>query len=277
MNCLHPFYRDGVVDFEGKPIPIPCGSCLPCRIAQQKIDVDRMFCSWHSHSYSAFVTFTYDDAHLRFHEGFRLPTLSKDDVHKYLDNIKHQVKTDFEYYLCGEYGDSFGRPHYHAVFFGLDYKLHEKVFKKWKLGSVKVLPVTSGVFRYVAKYVTLPNNKEFLDRQYYDVGLEPPFRKMSRGLGLKVYAEHIADLSSLGYFYYHSRKISLSSYYFNKLVLHSDRIINVRQNNKYAAMRKTSAIASRFGMSPDEFRIKSAINEYDNLTGTNLTKKSAFE
>lgn len=242
MSCVRPYFRDDVRDFNGDKIPIPCGSCFSCRLDIQRMAIDRMFTAWHSHDCSAYVTFTYDDNHLVFQNGFEQPTLSKDDVHKYLDNIKHQLRhIDFEYYVCGEYGDKFNRPHYHALFFGLDYQLHEKFFKSsWKKGSVMVMPVNSGSFRYVAKYLTVPVSRDYLDAHYYDFGLEVPFRKMSRGLGLKVYRQFLDDLNTYGYFEYFGRKIYLNRYYFNKLLLHSDKLVVVAENRKYKSNRKKS-------------------------------------
>lgn len=221
MSCSRPYYNDKILNLNGDPICIPCGSCFCCRLDLQKSLCDRMFCAFHSHECSAFVTFTYDDDHLTFKEGYINATLVKDDVHKYLDKIKHYLKNvDFEYFLCGEYGDKFNRPHYHALFFGLDYQYHKKYFMdSWKLGSVKVLPCIPKSFKYVSKYVV---KSTYYDNQhYYDLGMIPPFRKMSRGLGSRVYNQYSNDIFTKGYFIFKSRKIIVNRYYFNRLTLHS--------------------------------------------------------
>lgn len=221
MSCSRPYYNDKILNFNGDAVPIPCGQCFCCRLDLQKKYCDRMFCAWHSHNVSAFVTFTYDDEHLIIKDGFCNATLSKNDLHKYLDNIKHQLKNvDFEYFACGEYGDKFNRPHYHVLFFGLDYQYHRKFFEKtWKKGLVKVLPCTSKAFKYVSKYIV--KDTAFDNAHYYDLGLVPPFRKLSRGLGSKVFNQYLDDIFRYGYFVYKGRKIVVNRYYFNRLTLHS--------------------------------------------------------
>lgn len=258
MSCAYPWYSDDIVDVNGNKIPIPCGKCYSCRMDMQESAVNRMFCAWKSHDVSAFVTFTYDDQHLPFKEGFREPTLSKDDVRKYLDNIRHKLKcVDFEYYLCGEYGDKFNRPHYHAIFFGLDYQYHEQFFiDSWSKGSVKVLPVNSSAFRYVAKYMAKGISSEKKDKDYYDFGLIPPFRKMSRGLGVRVYLQHLEEIDRNGYFIFYGKKISVNRYYFNKLIHYSPESIHNRERNISFYDHLNSYEASVNGLSVHDFNQK---------------------
>lgn len=276
--CSNPWYDDNIVDLNGEKLPIPCGHCFCCRLDFQKTAIDRMFCAWCSHEVSAFVTFTYDDEHLVFNKGFCNPTLVKDDVHRYLDKIRHQLKgVDFEYYLCGEYGDQFNRPHYHAVFFGLDYQLHEKFFcDSWKKGSVKVLPVSPASFRYVAKYLTNPVSKEFNDSHYYDFGLIPPFRKMSRGLGLSQYFKHLDELNQKGYFYLRGKRISVNRYYFNKLLHYSDVLILSREKDINDNRRRLSQEAKSFNLSLDEYKTLRVLNKENALKSKQIRQKSTL-
>lgn len=276
MSCANPFYDDRIVDFNGDKIPIPCGQCFSCRLDLQRMAIDRMFVAWHSHECAAFVTFTYDDDHLVIKDGFRQATLSKEHAHKYLDKVRHQLKhVDFEYYFCGEYGDSFNRPHYHCIFFGLDYQLHYRFFRSsWKMGSVKVLPVDSSAFRYVAKYLTMPVSREYNDSNYYDFGLIPPFRKISRGLGLSVYREHLDELQHNGFFIYFGRKISLNRYYFNKILLHNDSLCLVSEIRKNKANRLRSEKANYFGLSLDQADSINSIVREESLIARNVNKKS---
>lgn len=278
MACSRPFYNPDIVDFNGDPIPIPCGSCFCCRLDIQKAAIDRMFCAWKCHSVSAFVTFTYDDEHLIFQDGFRQPTLSKDDLHKYLDNIRHLLhKVKFEYYACGEYGDKFNRPHYHVLFFGLDYQLHKSFFEQsWKKGSVKVLPVQSGSFRYVAKYLSKPYSKEYNDIQYYDIGLIPPFRKMSRGLGVKVYLDHLDEIRDNGFFVFCGRRISVSRYYFNKLLAYNDRLVLAREKSIDDNRRRLSEDAKRFNLSDSYYRHFRVEQKEKVLQSQHLNQNSSY-
>ena len=103
---------------------------------------------------------------------------------------KHNLKSvdlcrkDFKYFACGEYGDCFKRPHYHVVFFGLDYNFCKDIFEEcWQNGIIDSLPVKAGCFEYVTKYLTKQvkgsQAKEIFDDNY----LERPFSCHSLGLG----------------------------------------------------------------------------------------------
>ena len=252
MQCVKPFYLDDVRDCTGERIPIPCGKCIACRINRQSELCDRMLCAYQSHSTSAFVTFTYDDDHLPMSLRSDVPraTLQRDDFRKYIDKIRHMVDVKFEYFACGEYGDKFSRPHYHVLFFGLDYQLYGKFFEtSWKFGSVKVLPCSAQVFRYCAKYITQsPDADTFLD-----FGVEPAFSSMSRGLGFEMYSRHFDEIRLNGFFYLGNKKISIPRYYFNKLCRFDSRFIDMHENSVLDSKRKARFCAGVAGLSLSEF------------------------
>jgi hypothetical protein len=78
------------------------------------------------------VTLTYNDAHLPQPE---YPTLRKDHFQKFMKRLRkafHPRKIRF--YHCGEYGEKYNRPHYHALLFGLDFK-DKKLWKMTKQGD----------------------------------------------------------------------------------------------------------------------------------------------
>lgn len=276
--CPHSFTIEGLVDRYGEPVSVPCGHCLVCRLSYHTMAIDRMFCEWTLHDVSAFVTFTYDDAHLRFNNGSINPTLSKTDVKSYLDKIRRHLKgIDYSYYLAGEYGDKFGRPHYHAIFFGLDYQAHANFFRdSWPHGSVMVLPVQPTAFRYVAKYIVSVESSEFRDSRYFDFGIEPPFRKMSRGLGLDVYRQHVDEIVDRGYFFHRGRRITINRYYFNKLVLRDINLIRRLDAEKHRLDAVRAFDASRAGMGPKTFQLRNSKVLESSLESTNLRTKSSI-
>lgn len=98
-------------------------------------------------------------------------------------NEKGQIilSSDFHpvrFFLCGEYGDRFQRPHYHAVcFFASNYD--EDALKKfleiaWGKGFVTISPLTVRRSKYVAKYTC----KQLFPDEYGKC--KPPFALMSR-------------------------------------------------------------------------------------------------
>lgn len=163
---------------------VPCGQCLGCRldrrsmwamrITHESVLPENLERSW-------FVTLTYDDEHIPDDWSLR-----KSDYQKFLKRLRKKVGP-VRYYLAGEYGNKcchcgpdvddvvsrcdvcdVGRPHYHAILFGLDIPdlvpvgkskdciLYgsEWLAKIWKLGFVSVGDCTYESAGYVAGYCT---------------------------------------------------------------------------------------------------------------------------
>lgn len=97
----------------------PCRWCMQCRIDRRNYWEDRLNYAHLVHKSAAFVTFTYDDFRVPLNM-YGQPTLRKSDWTKFRDNLKRQLRyhgypklcfPDYKYYVVGEYGDQFGRPH----------------------------------------------------------------------------------------------------------------------------------------------------------------------
>lgn len=92
---------------------LPCGGCLGCRLDSMLLWQARCNTEFIKHR-SSFVTFTYDDLHLPYNEGALIPTLRKEHLHKFLDNIHHKINKiplmpigntkDYSFFATGEYG-----------------------------------------------------------------------------------------------------------------------------------------------------------------------------
>lgn len=160
--CYNP---DFVVVHDGesclyKTVSIPCGHCKGC-LKDRSLDW-AVRCSLELKDTSGpswFVTLTMDDAHLQ--------PPSKDFVQKFLKRLRKRFGR-FRYLLCAEYGKHTLRPHYHAIFFGLDvpdlvpysrsgtFQLYRsKSFEDvYRLGGCLFGKVTFDSCAYVAKYAT---------------------------------------------------------------------------------------------------------------------------
>lgn len=146
---------------------------------------------------SCFITLTYSDQHLPA-KG----TLVKSDFQKFMKRLrKAYPERRIAYFMCGEYGE-LGRPHYHAILFGVEFedvqvlrKRHKgklartsKILERlWPLGHNSVGEVTVQSCRYVASYclkkVTGVAADEHYKRVDPDTGevywLEPEYAAMS--------------------------------------------------------------------------------------------------
>ena len=209
---------------------IPCGRCIGCRLDKMSVWSGRASAEIIK-GRNAFVTLTYDDFHLNFNDNFLRPSLSKVQIQNYLNNIRLQLKKyslpfgcrqDYKYYLVGEYGDSFQRPHYHVLFFGLDFHDLKHFFEKtWHYGSVKSLPCNSATIRYVLDYMTKSVNGRYAVEQFDNQGLERPFSSCSKGFGYDYFYNHRFDINEYGMIKNGDRFLSVPPYYKNMFCLHT--------------------------------------------------------
>lgn len=172
----------------------------------------------------AFVTFTYDDIHLLDHSNVSKDnfytyvdednkihvapynsdcpvqySICRKDCKDFLKRLRSKInyyydtykiknvdlcRKDFKVLYSMEYGDCFGRPHAHFVFFGLDWDFCKPFFEEcWKNGFIDSKPVQSGCFEYVTKYLTKQLFGSQAKEKYDDNNLERPFVAHSLGLG----------------------------------------------------------------------------------------------
>lgn len=150
-------------------IQVPCGKCLECKKARASAWSFRLEQESLNWSRAAFITLTYDDAHLpiydedldrvrfgRKHQG--LSTLYYRDVQLFLKNLrkKEYGTLFFKYFAVGEYGpNSTIRPHYHLILFHNgppSDQLYSIVEKVWHKGRVTCSDATPGRLYYISKY-----------------------------------------------------------------------------------------------------------------------------
>ena len=178
-------------------LSIPCGQCIGCRLEKSRQWAIR--CSLESQLYdnSYFLTLTYDDEHLPS-SGSLVP----EDLQKFLKKLRRHIEyhgsdEKIRFFACGEYGDNFQRPHYHAIIYNLDipdlkrfstsfngdtYYTSEIINQIWKNGYVIIGQVTFESCAYVARYVTKKITGDQADEHYN--GREPEFVRMSRRPGI---------------------------------------------------------------------------------------------
>lgn len=95
-----------------REIQLPCGRCIGCRIEKRDAWAFRCLAESKLHQDNSFVTLTYDDEHLPSHGS-----LTHRDWQLFAKRLRKKVGP-FRYFMCGEYGEQFGRPHFHALIFG---------------------------------------------------------------------------------------------------------------------------------------------------------------
>jgi len=142
------------------------------------------------HSECCFITLTYDDKHLP-HGG----SLYKCHFQNFMKLLRKRVGNPIQYFMCGEYGENFGRPHYHAILFGVDFP--DKVLwktseagntytsavleKLWHRGFCTIGAMTYESAAYVARYTFKKISGSKAPRHYQKI--DPVTGEITRVLG----------------------------------------------------------------------------------------------
>lgn len=167
MQCGYPYDLGGRV--------VPCGRCMPCRINTKRMWTGRILLeSKYSKKPSSFLTLTYSDINVP-----RDGQLEIVDFQGFIKNVRNSKRSEtIRFFGVGEYGDKYGRPHYHCAMFNLPPEENEKIFNEaWGNGFTHVGEITSGSAAYIASYTTKKLTKAGDDRLE---GKSPEFARMSK-------------------------------------------------------------------------------------------------
>lgn len=167
---------------------------------------------------TSFITLTYDDDNLPLTYG-----LVKEHLTGFLKNLRNDMyseKREFKYYAVGEYGEKYGRPHYHLIMYGIDDQDEETINQRWSKGLIDIGTCTPESIQYVAGYV---QKKLYADRakeQYGDN--EPPYSVMSKGIGLAWAIDNYKKLEHDQCIFLKGKKIPIPRYFIDKLKIEID-------------------------------------------------------
>lgn len=237
LDNLPPSEKEQLL-FEGKrPVPVPCGKCIGCRMDYARRWADRCLLESKYHDKNWFATFTYsDDCVPRNDRG--LQTLKYKDFQDFLKRLR-KVGYNFRYYACSEYGGRTMRPHYHCIFFGLDltsadlldYKTVAKKYnyfisptleRIWGKGFVVVSGLSYATCAYTARYVMKKANRS-IDYAFMDIEPEKTYMSRRPGIAYQWYQDH--DVFQYDYFPVpdsSGKKRIYPSRYFEKLLEKDD-------------------------------------------------------
>lgn len=182
-------------------LTLACGRCVGCRVERARQWTVRVMHEASLYDENCFVTLTYDDAHLPSDNS-----LQYGDFQRFLKRLRKWRPVRF--YMCGEYGDERGRPHYHAALFGVGFREDRYVWRDfgsghvvyrsprlegmWQFGASSIGELTVESANYIARYVMKKVYGDLADRHYEDVDREtgvvtfrvPEFTRMSLKPGI---------------------------------------------------------------------------------------------
>lgn len=223
MPCYHPLKAmrsaSGVVVLPGYAtvfnLQLPCGQCIGCRLERSRQWAVRCLHEASLHEHNCFVTLTYDDAHCPPDGG-----LHHRDFQLFMKRLrKRYPSNNIRYYMCGEYGGEYGRPHFHAILYNVnfgDYTLWRKsnsgaslyrsktLESLWTFGFSSIGDVTFESAAYVARYIMKKQTGHNATDKYRAVNIEtaeiierrPEYNSMSLkpGIGASWFKKYKSDV-----------------------------------------------------------------------------------
>lgn len=229
-------------------ITVNCGSCMPCRINHTSAWSLRCVYELQDWDCASFVTLTYDNEHLPGDFG-----LNPKDWQAFKEAMRYDLKIQgrkFKYFMCGEYGDDtthsppgikHGRPHFHAILFGVNpdpyddkNKDRELIIQNWPKcdpvrfkwnpkGNNAIDFVNRKDIAYVCGYCE-KKIKGDAGKDLYGDRL-PPYQKQSNGLGLKYFMQNKDRFIEQGFCYLNGRRIAIPRYFREKAGIEQNDLI----------------------------------------------------
>lgn len=211
MGCFYPLQayklESGDIVFHdhghGRPLEVPCGQCIGCRIDRSEQWATRIVHEASMYDDNVFITLTYSPENLPPDGGLRkkdYKDFMKRLRRKYVPKNPYNKKTQedqwnefrekhwIRYYHCGEYGDRNNRPHYHSILFNHNFDDWIYLFDSpggqpvytsptlediWGLGFVTVGAVCFESAAYVARYCMKKINGPLAEQVDEKTGLKP--------------------------------------------------------------------------------------------------------
>lgn len=241
VACFHPWTawpaKKGLTQQSslatGPQLTLPCGQCIGCRVDRQQSWVIRCLLENKFHDKSCFVTLTYAPEHLPENNQLRFR-----DLQLFMKRLRKKYGSGIRFFACGEYGDQFSRPHFHAILFGVDFSSdYEPVARRrdnviytspsllnlWGKGHVSIGATTMQTIRYVAAYCVKKITGKAAEEAYTAINpftgevfrLKAPFVTMSRrpGLGHKWFEQFKGDIFPSDFIHAFGRKWPVPAYF----------------------------------------------------------------
>jgi hypothetical protein len=184
---------------------LPCGRCIECRLNYSRQWAIRCMHEASLYDDNCFITLTFDEEclppdkslHVEYYQKFmkRLRKRFKGSTAVF-DEKTGKTSYPIRFFHCGEYGEEYGRPHYHACLFNFDFP--DKKFKVtrngnrvyesrilselWPYGFHEIGDVTFESAAYVARYVCKKVTGDKAKEHYGDK--KPEYTTMSRRPGI---------------------------------------------------------------------------------------------
>lgn len=266
---------DRNASFSGIPMKLPCGQCINCRLSRSLQQAVRCMHEKQLHTESSFVTLTYEDKHLP--EG---GTLVPRDHTLFMKRMRKKYGKGIRFYMCGEYGETTKRPHFHYLFFNRDFRdkkfykmakdgvsrlyTSESLRELWEYGHNVIGDVTLESCAYVARYIADKITGDRAGEHYrvitsngVVVDRVPEFSRGSNrpGVASAWYDKFGLHSHMSGDFaVFEGKKVRMPRFYDNRYeVLDSDGLEMLKRR------RRRNALRHRLNNTPDRRRVREVV------------------
>lgn len=239
-------------------LQLPCGQCVGCRLERSRQWAMRIMHEASLYEDNCFVTLTYNDEHVPEDGGLH---------YRHFQLFMKRLRKSFpdriiRFYMCGEYGGKFGRPHFHACLFNVSFKdmqvwrksnsdnmLYTSVLLEnlWSKGFCSVGALTFESAAYVARYIMKKVNGALQARTYEVVSTvtgeifarRPEFNKMSLkpGIGSGWYDKFHSDVFPHDRVIVNGNKMRPPKYYDKLLKRDCQDVYDVIKNKRFVDMQ----------------------------------------
>lgn len=232
------------------------------------------------HKDNIFITLTYDNDHLPPDGSLRYRDYQLFMKRLLVHTARHTDRPiGVRFYMCGEYGETFGRPHYHAVMFNYDladkklWRLErgnplytsETLNELWGHGYTSIGSVTFQSAAYVARYIMKKVTGAAADEHYNTIDPEtgevlaervPEFTNMSRrpGIGARWFEKFQTDVFPDDFVVLNGKKVTPPRFYTNQYeLLYPAEVAALKRE------RKKRAKARAHDSTPERLRVREKV------------------
>ena len=257
--------------YDVEAFKVPCRQCIGCRLDKTRDWTVRLTDELRYWETASFLTLTYADEHMPMHGS-----ISKRALQLFIKRLRKSLDGEVRHFSIGEYGDKFGRPHYHSILFGYDFP--DRQFHKWNNGKVVYISddlkalwpagfstiqgVSEDSIAYVAGYCQKKIVGKKADEHYYrqhptedrQVTVRPEFQLQSLGLGKQYYEDYKDDLYPEDFHLLKGKPVPIPEYY--------DRLHAREYPEEHAALverRKTKAAENEQDQTPERLAVREKI------------------
>lgn len=201
-------FRPPVGSIIRREFPVACGQCSGCRSKNARNWAIRCYHESIMHEQSSFITLTVDEENME--KVFPGRSLRYGPFQLFLKRFRKRVVSHIRFFMCGEYGSKFERPHYHAIFFGWFPNSEERdLFRTSAVGDLYTSKVLSDLWpfgfhsvghfdfacaQYVAGYIHKKINGKLQDVWYKGKAQEFARMSLKPGIGEPFYRKFTSDM-----------------------------------------------------------------------------------